>query len=77
VAGIVKLANEFGLSYVVRGNGGSVFGLVFSDGIVMDMNRMKSIVIDRENWVAIVGPGVTSFEAQKEAYKYGLQDKYC
>ncbi len=73
VAEIVKLANEFGLSYVVRGNGGSVFGLVFSDGIVMDMNRMKSIVIDRENWVAIVGPGVTSFEAQKEAYKYGFR----
>lgn len=70
---IVKLANEIGLPYVVRGNGGSVFGLVFSEGIVMDMARMNSIVIDKENWVAIVGPGVTAFDAQKEVYKHGFR----
>jgi hypothetical protein len=58
---------------VVRGNGGSVFGLVFSEGIVMDMARMRSIVIDKENWVAIVGPGVTAFDAQKEVYKHGFR----
>ena len=73
VVAVVKLANEFNLPYVVRGNGGSVFGLVFSEGIVMDMARMRSIVIDRENWVAIIGPGVTAFEAQKEAYKHGFR----
>jgi len=73
VTGIVKLANECGLPYVVRGNGGSVFGLVFSEGIVMDMARMRSIVIDKENWVAIVGPGVTAFDAQKEVYKHGFR----
>jgi len=73
VVAVVKLANEFNLPYVVRGNGGSVFGLVFSEGIVMDMARMRSIVIDRENWVAIIGPGVTAFEAQKEAFKHGFR----
>ena len=73
VVEIVNLANEFGLSYVVRGNGGSVFGLVFSDGIVTDMNRMKSIVIDKENWVAVVEPGATSFDVQMEAYKHGFR----
>ena len=73
VVKIVNLANEVGLPYVVRGNGGSVFGIVFSDGVVIDMNRMKSIVIDEENCVAIVGPGATSFDVQREVYKHGFR----
>lgn len=70
---IVRLANRLGLPYVVRGNGGSVFGFVFTDGIVIDVNRMKGIEIDLENWVAIVEPGVTSFELQREVAKRGLR----
>ena len=73
VSAIVSLANELGLPYAVRGNGGSVFGFVFSDGIVMDMNRMKKVEIDRENWCTVVEPGVTSFDLQTEAYKHGLR----
>jgi len=73
VVKIVNLANEFGLPYVVRGNGGSVFGIVFSDGMVIDMNRMKSIVIDKGNCVAIVEPGATSFDVQREVYKHGFR----
>ena len=73
VSTIVSLANEIGLPFAVRGNGGSVFGFVFSDGIVMDMNRMKKVEIDRENWCAVVEPGVTSFELQSEAFRYGLR----
>jgi len=70
---IVRLANALGLPYIVRGNGGSVFGFVFTDGIVIDVNRMKGIEIDRENWVAIVEPGVTSFELQREVAKHRLR----
>ena len=70
---LVRLANSRGLPYAVRGNGGSVFGFVFTDGIVIDMNRMKGIEIDRENWVAVVEPGVTSFELQQEAARSGLR----
>jgi hypothetical protein len=73
VAAIVSLANELGLPYAVRGNGGSVFGFVFSSGLVIDMNRMKKIEIGRENWCASVEPGVTSFDLQAEAYKRGLR----
>jgi hypothetical protein len=73
VVRIVNLANEVGLPYVVRGNGGSVFGIVFSDGMVIDMNRMKSIVIDKDNCVAIVEPGATSFDVQREVYKHGFR----
>ncbi|MFZ2053087.1 MAG: FAD-binding oxidoreductase [Candidatus Aminicenantales bacterium] len=73
VAAVVRLANELGLPYVVRGNGGSVFGFVFSDGIVFDMQRMRRIAVDEDNWSAAVGPGVTSFELQQEVSRQGLR----
>jgi len=73
IVGLVRLANSLGIPYAVRGNGGSVFGFVFTDGIVMDMNRMKNIEIDRDNWVALVEPGVTSFELQQEVVKSGYR----
>jgi hypothetical protein len=73
VSAIVSLANDLGLPFAVRGSGGSVFGCVFSPGIVMDMNRMRKVEIDRENWYAAVGPGVTSFDLQAEACGHGLR----
>ena len=73
VAAVVRLANTLGLPYAVRGNGGSVFGFVFSEGIVLDMQRMRGLVIDKDNWSAAVGPGVTSFELQQEAARHGLR----
>ncbi len=73
VVAIVRFALSHGIPYVVRGNGGSVFGFVFSDGLVMDMHRMKGIEIDPENWTALVEPGVTSFELQQEAVKHGFR----
>ncbi len=73
VAAVVRLANTLGLPYAVRGNGGSVFGFVFSEGIVLDMQRMRGLVIDKDNWSAAVGPGVTSFELQQEASRHGLR----
>jgi hypothetical protein len=73
VAAVVRLANALGLPYAVRGNGGSVFGFVFSEGMVLDMQRMRRIVIDPDNWSAAVGPGVTSFELQQEAFRHGFR----
>jgi hypothetical protein len=73
VAAVVRLAGDLGLPYAVRGNGGSVFGFVFSEGIVLDMQRMRRITIDKDNWTAAVGPGVTSFELQQEVSQHGLR----
>jgi hypothetical protein len=73
VAALVRLAAELGLPYAVRGNGASVFGLVFTEGIVLDMARMRRIEIDLPNWAAAVEPGVTSFELQQEALKRGVR----
>jgi ferredoxin len=73
VAAVVSLADELKLPFAIRGNGGSVFGFVFSDGIVLDMNRMRKIEFDTDNWCVAVEPGVTSFELQKEAHRRGFR----
>lgn len=73
VAAIVSLADGLGLPYVARGNGSSVFGFVFTDGIVLDMARMRRIEFDADNWCVSVEPGVTSFELQREAARRGFR----
>lgn len=73
VAAVISLANEFKMPFAIRGNGGSVFGFVFTDGIVLDMNRMRRIDFDVDNWCVSVEPGVTSFELQQEAWRRGFR----
>jgi UDP-N-acetylenolpyruvoylglucosamine reductase len=73
VAAVVALADALRIPFAVRGNGGSVFGFVFTDGIVVDMNRMRRIDFDTGNWCVSVEPGVTSFELQKEARARGYR----
>ncbi|MFW6147023.1 MAG: FAD-binding oxidoreductase [Thermodesulfobacteriota bacterium] len=73
IRGIVALCKENYISYEVRGNGSSVIGLVFTDGVVIDMGRMSTIEIDRENWCVHVEPGVSAYELQKEVYKHGFR----
>ena len=73
VAAIVSLANELAMPFAIRGNGGSVFGFVFTDGIVLDMARMRRIEFDADNWCVSVEPGVTSFELQQEAARRGFR----
>lgn len=66
-AAIVKLSRRENIPTNVRGNGASVYGKVFTDGIVIDTTRMKDIHIDADNWTATIGAGVTAFELQSEA----------
>ncbi len=73
VAGLVRLAKRRQLPYAVRGNGGSTAGIVFTEGMVIDLNRMRGMQIDRDNWVALVEAGVTAFDLQKEAARQGYR----
>jgi hypothetical protein len=73
VEAIVKLARRKELPLVVRGNGASVYGMVFTDGIVIDTARMNGIAIDAENWSATIGAGVTAFELQREASRQNFR----
>jgi len=70
---IVRYGDQANIPLVVRGNGGSVFGFVFTPGIVLDVIRMKKIQIDPDNWSAVIEPGVTSFELQKAVAQKGYR----
>ncbi len=73
VSDIVKLCNREAVPFVTRGNGSSVMGMVFSEGLVLDMGRMKAIEIDRENWSAAIGAGVAAFDLQTAAEQEGMR----
>jgi len=73
ISSIIKLLSKYKISYVVRGNGASSHGLVFSEGVVLDLNRMKTIDFDEKNWSVKVGPGIAAFDLQSEANKRGYR----
>jgi len=73
VSSIIQLARRHDIPTVVRGNGASVYGMVFTSGIVIDTARMKDIHIDPANWTATIGAGVTAFDLQRAASAHGLR----
>jgi hypothetical protein len=73
ISTIIKLLNKNNIPYIVRGNGASSHGLVFSEGAILDLSRMKTIDFDEKNWFVKVGPGVASFDLQQEAKKRGYR----
>jgi len=73
ISSIIKLLNYHQIPYVVRGNGASTHGLVFSEGVVLDLQRMKAIDFDEKNWLVKAGPGVAAFELQSAAASRGFR----
>lgn len=73
ISEIMKLCMAKDMPYAVRGNGSSVIGDVMSEGLVIDMNRMKGIRFDEKNWCVYAEAGVSAFELQKEAVKKGYR----
>ena len=82
VADIVKYANKNNIPYLPRGNGTllSMFiqtllakAVSLEKGIILDLRRLNKLEIDIDNKTATIGVGVTAFELQKKAYKYGLR----
>jgi len=73
IASIIKLLNHYKITYVVRGNGASAHGLVFSHGAVLDLRRMNTIDFDENNWLVKAGPGVAAFDLQSAAAQRGFR----
>ena len=73
VAAIMKLCQQEGLGFAVRGNGSSVMGFVMSHDLVLDMSRMKKAEVDSGRGLIRLGAGVTAYEAQKKAYEHGCR----
>lgn len=75
ISKIMKIANKHKIPVHPRGAATSLSGgpLPVEGGIVLDMTRMnKKLIIDRENLLAIVSPGITTGKIHCEAEKAGL-----
>jgi len=75
VSKVLRLANEYKFPVIPRGQGSGVTGgaVSLSGGVIMVFTRMNRIIeIDKENLVAIVEPGVITYDFQEEVKKYGL-----
>lgn len=75
IAEIVKLANEHRFPVIPRGAGTGFTGgsLPVEGGVVLVLTKMNKIIkIDPENLLAIVEPGVVTFDLQQAVEKIGL-----
>lgn len=75
ISGILKLANQSLFPVIPRGAGTGFTGgsLPVEGGVVLVLTKMNKILkIDPENLVAIVEPGVVTYEFQQEVEKIGL-----
>jgi len=75
VAKLLAFANEKRIPVTPRGAGTGLSGgcIPIYGGIVLSLERMKQILkIDRDNFVAIVEPGVTIADLRSEVEKHGL-----
>ncbi|HBY99331.1 MAG TPA: FAD-binding oxidoreductase, partial [Chloroflexi bacterium] len=65
VAGIIRLANQYGVPFMPRGAGTGLSGgaIAVEGGIVISLSRMRAILaIDLDNRLAVVQPGVVNIE---------------
>ena len=75
VSGILKLANRHRFPVIPRGQGTGLTGgsIPLVEGVVLVFTKMDRILeIDTENLIAVVEPGVITFNLQQEAAKHGL-----
>ncbi len=75
VSGILKLANRYLFPVIPRGAGTGLTGgsTPVVEGVILVFTRMNRILeIDAENLIAVVEPGVITFNLQQEAASQGL-----
>jgi UDP-N-acetylenolpyruvoylglucosamine reductase len=73
IASLVKLCRQHNIPYTMRGNGQNLLGFAVHEGIIFDLNRMKTIEFDEKNWLVKAGPGVAAFDLQKQARNRGYR----
>ncbi|HSK18920.1 MAG TPA: FAD-binding oxidoreductase [Longimicrobiales bacterium] len=73
VATAVSVARELSLPVSVRSGGHSYAGLAVGDGaLALDLSRMNAVAIDADRRVAIVEPGATWADVDRESQLHGL-----
>jgi UDP-N-acetylenolpyruvoylglucosamine reductase len=73
IASLVKLFKRNNITYTIRGNGQNLLGFAINEGVIIDLNRMKTIEFDEKNWLVKAGPGVAAFDLQKQARNRGYR----
>ena len=69
----VRFARNHRLLLAVRGGGHNIAGnAVCEGGFVIDLSAMKSIQVDPDARTAVVGPGCTLADVDRETQSYGL-----
>jgi glycolate oxidase subunit GlcD len=75
ISKIMRLANQEKVPVTIQGSGTSVTGasLPVEGGILLDVHRMNRILeINKDNFYAVVEPGVICMDLNKELAKQGL-----
>ena len=75
ISAILKLANEHRFPVIPRGAGTGFTGgtIPVEGGVVLVLTKMNKILkIDQENLLAVVEPGVVTYDLQQEVEKIGL-----
>lgn len=73
VADAIALASGSGLELSVRGGGHNVAGqATLDDGVMIDLSRMRHVIVDPAARTAIVGGGATWREFNRETQAFGL-----
>ena len=73
VSRAVKFAARMGLLLAIRGGGHNIAGNAMCDGgMVIDLSLMKSVKVDDKARRAVVDPGATLADVDRETQKYGL-----
>jgi hypothetical protein len=69
----IDFARECGLQLSIKGGGCHIAGISLSDGgITLDMSRMRSIAVDPETRLAVVGPGCANHDVDRATGEHGL-----
>ncbi len=75
ISRILKMANAEGFPVIPRGAGTGFSGgsIPVEGGVVVSTERMKEIIeIDADNLIAVVEPGIVTWDFQQEVEKLGL-----
>lgn len=74
VSAVLQLANKHGIAVFPRGGGTGLVGgaIPTRDGIILSLERLDEIEIDKENMMAIAEAGVTLDKLTKTANEVGL-----
>ncbi len=73
IAPVLEVARRTGLPLAVRGGGHNIAGHgTVQDGLVLDLGRLRDVIVDEENQLVHVQPGATLADVDRATIPHGL-----